>query len=477
MRLIAGVQKFILIVTGIVALTATAAAQGPLIVNIDNPNFRKLVAAIPEFTVKGAEAAPFSDLATRGSSELGRLLNFSGLFSIMSQDAFKGISTKSDNAAKVLGQQVKAGLEGVDLQLWKSISAESLTLGEISSEAGKMSVSLRTIDINRGELLVGKKYSKVERKDFDLVIRRYADLILEAYTGKTGIFSSKLVFVGRRNKRDAKQVYISDFDGSNLQQITKDKSPHLSPAWSPDGRFITFTSYRDGNPDLFIYELATGKTRKLAGYKGINSGSNWAPSGSLIALSGSTNGDVNIYTVSPQGGDRKLLLEGAGLDVDPAFSPDGQWLAFVSGRYGNPHIFRASLKWDGSQPSITGDKRLTYAGWYNATPAWSPTSDKLVFAGYDKDIDRFDLFMMNPDGTGMERLTIRVGNNESPSWAPNGQMIVFHSDRVEGQDKRDVAHIYMMNRDGGTQRKIDTGLYETQTPKWSPQLKSIGGAH
>jgi TolB protein len=476
MKFLFQARRIVGLVAGCFVLAANAFAQGPLIVNIDNPNFRKLVAAIPEFSVKGPEAAVFSDLAARGSSELGRLLSFSGLFSVMSQDAFKGISIKSDNAAKVLGQQAKAGLEGVDLQLWKSISAESLTLGEISSDAGKMSVSLRTIDINRGELLVGKKYSKVERKDFDLVIRRYADLILEAYTGKSGIFSSKLVFVGRRAKKDAKQVYISDFDGSNLQQITKDKSPHLSPSWSPDGKFITFTSYRDGNPDLFIYEVATGKTRKLSGYKGINSGSNWAPSGSLIALSGSINGDVNIYTVSPQGGDRKLLLEGAGLDVDPAFSPDGQWLAFVSGRYGNPHIFRASLKWDGSQPTITGDKRLTYAGWYNATPAWSPTSDKLVFAGYDKDIDRFDLFMMNPDGTGMERLTIRVGNNESPSWAPNGQMIVFHSDRVEGKDKRDVAHLYMMNRDGGTQRKIDTGLYESQTPKWSPQLKSIGGA-
>jgi TolB protein len=450
-------------------------AQTPLIVNIDNPNFRKLVMAIPTFEIKGADASQYADLAKRGSSELGRLLTFSGLFNVMAEDAYKGIKSQSKPQNPVLGQQEKKGLEGVDVLQWKALGTESLTLGEIADDGGKMAITLRTIDINRGELLVGKKYTKVDRKDFDLVIRRYADLVLEAYTGKPGIFSSKLVFVGRRTKRDAKQIYVADFDGSNVVQITRDNSPHLSPNWSPDGRFITFTSYRDGNPDLFIYDTTTGKTRKLAGYKGINSGSNWAPSGNLVAFSGSTNGDVNIYTISPQGGERKLLLEGAGLDVDPSFSPDGQYMTFVSGRYGNPHIFRAALKWEGNSLSISGDKRLTYAGWYNATPAWSPASDKIAFAGYDKDIDRFDLFMMNPDGTNMERLTIRVGNNESPSWAPNGQMLVFLSDRVGTQDKRDVSHLYVMNRDGSSQRKLETGLYESQTPKWSVQAKAAGG--
>ena len=78
-------------------------------------------------------------------------------------------------------------------------------------------------------------------------------------------------------------------------------------------------------------------------------------------------------------------------------------------------------------------------------PAWSPESDKIAFAGYDRDIDRFDLFMMNPDGTQMERLTIRSGDNEHPSWSPNGQMIVFESNRTAG---RDVKGLYTRQRAG-----------------------------
>jgi TolB protein len=449
---------------------ADASSSGPLIVNIDNPNFRRLVVAIPKFaTASGSSKADLEELSHRGASELSRLLTFSGLFNIMSDAAYQDILTKQNLATE--NPVHSSGVSGVDMQQWKAIGIESLTLAELSGNSKVMEIALKTIDMNRGEVIVGRKFSKVERKDFDLVMRRYADLVLEAYTGKSGIFNSKLVFVGRKAKGEDKQIFISDFDGSNLIQITREKVPHVSPTWSRDGRFITYTSYKDGNPDLFIYELATGKARKLSGSPGINSGSNWSHNNQWVAFSGAVAGDVNIYLVKPEGGTRVPFVEGAGLDVDPSFSPDGQWFAFVSGRYGNPHIFRAQLQWEGEKIRIVGDKRLTYAGWYNASPAWSPTSDKLAFAGYDKDIDRFDLFMMNPDGTSMERLTLRAGDNESPSWAPNGQMIVYHSNRVGTQDRKGPGSIYVMNRDGSSQRRIDVGLYEAQTPSWSPQLQ------
>lgn len=457
-----------LVCAALAVLSSSRAAAAPLVVNIDNPNFRKLVVAIPDFKLPLDADDQLKRLAKEGPEELGRLLNFSGLFNIMANAGFQEIMTKQ--AQQPIGSLAPSGLEGIDLPSWKAIGVESLTVGELSREAPKeLTIALRTIDINQGKLILGKKYSKVAPEQFKKVMAKYADRLLEAYTGKAGIFSSKLVFVGRANKGQAKQIYISDFDGADAHPITTGAAPHLSPAWSRDGKYVTYTTFEDGGADLAIYEVSSGKKRKLSASKGVDSGSNWSGNGKLVAFSIMQEGEADIFTVLPDGSKSKALIRGSGLDVDPTFSPDGKMMAFVSGRFGNPHIFVADLKWDGdTSVRVTGDKRLTYAGWYNATPSWSPDSDKIAFAGYDRDTDRFDLFMVNPDGTNMERLTIRAGDNERPSWSPNGQMIVYHSNRTQGRDVKSVAQLYVMNRDGSAQRQLATGLYESQTPQWGP---------
>ena len=449
-------------------LVEGVAPAASIVVNIDSPQFREVVAAVPQFAIgDGSSDAETQDMANEANSELKRLLEFSGIFKLMGEAAFKELLVKAPP-----GWFRDQGLGGADLIEWKNVGVESLTVAELARDKGSSwSLIIRTIDLGRREVLVGKKYSEISRKQITGVIRRYADEILRAYTGKSGIFNSKLVFVGRTSPSAAKQIFISDFDGSNPVQISKGNYPHLSPSFSADGKYVTYTSYEAGNPDLYIYDIAAGTTRKLSGHKGINSGGNFAPSGKLLAFTGSVNGDADIYTVMPGGSSRKLFISGAGLDVDPSFSPDGSKIAFVSGRYGNPHIFVASLEWNSpTDPRVKGDKRLTYAGWYNATPAWTPEGDRIAFAGYDKEIDRFDLFMMNPDGTKLERLTLRAGDNERPWFSPNGQNLVFMSNRTNGQNIKSVHQLYIMNRDGSSQRRLNTGLYEAQTPCWGPNL-------
>lgn len=453
--------------------------QKPLLVNIGNPNFRKMVMAIPNFIVhpetKSKEAELF---AKNGPLKLSEYLNFSGLFNIISNEAYSKIEQKLRKNFKgrmptegVLSDPSKIKSYGVDLVQWKAIGVESLVVCELSGNKHELVLKFYLFDILRGKKIYSMGFVRIAKSDHIKVIRRIADLILETYTGKKGIFRSKIVFIGKRSKRAYKQVFICDFDGSNVIQITGSRAPHISPHFSPDGKYITFTSFERKNPDLYIYELATGKKRRLSARKGLNSGGQWAPNGKVIAFTGSREGNADIYVVNFDGSNRRRLITGHGLDVDPAFSPDQRWLAFVSGRFGNPHIFLGKLKWlKHDRPKVISDKRLTYAGWYNSTPSWSPDSLKLAFAGYDRDIDRYDIFMMNYDGTKLERLTIKSGDNESPDWSPNGQMIVFQSNRVGNQNIKGVPQLHLMSRDGTEQRKIDVGLYEAQTPDWSPAL-------
>lgn len=451
--------------------------QGPslraqsLVVNIDNPSFRKVVAAIPVF-FGDDDSTIAKSLKDEGHLVLADLLNFSGVFNLIASQAYqdyvgKMVAKRQSEEGKSW-LQAMSKLKGDEQVQWRSLGVESLTLAAMEGSGDSLSITFKTFDVSTNKQILAKKFESIP--SVTLVMRRYADFLLTTYTGKPGIFFSRLAFVGRRQKGDNKQIFISDYDGSNLKQITRGDQPFLSPAWGPQGRYLAYTSFEKGNPQIFVYDTEKDTTRQLTQTTGLNSGANWSPDGKFIAYTASNDGDTDIYYLPSGGGKRTLLIHGSGLDVDPKFSPNGRSIAFVSGRYGNPHIFVGRLDDDKDKPKVVRDHRLTYAGWYNSTPAWSPESDKIIFGGYDRDIDRYDIFIMNPDGSQLERLTLKTGDNESPSWSPNSQMIVFQSNRVGQSNTKGVPALFMMNRDGSGQRKLKIPLYEVQTPHWSVSL-------
>ena len=361
-----------------------AGSASKLQIDIDNPQFRPLVIALPELE---AEKKILKDqLIVDFEKELARLLNFSGLFKIMNRQAYSHLSTPL-----LKDKGIKFGSSA-----WKSLGLEGVILSEVSKKRDKYSFNFQVMDFTSQKVLLNKRYDKVVNGRN--LARIFGDDILIAYTGKPGIFTTKIVFIGRKNKGDNKHVYISDFDGGNVRQLTTGKSLYLSPSWSPDGKSVVYTSYKSGDPDLYKHDIETNKVIQLSGYRGIDSGGQFDFKSDKVVFSGAVKGDTDIYFVSKNGGKKELLIKGRGLDVDPTFSPDGQWLAYVSGRYGNPHIFRAKILRKGNQIRVVDDFRLTWAGWYNGTPAWSHDSQKIAFAGYDRETDRFDLFLIEPSG-------------------------------------------------------------------------------
>ncbi len=445
-----------------------------LVVNIDNPNFRRLVIALPAFT---RESSADSDLAEKleelSKEKLPALINFSGLFNQMDESAYEGILSNiyKENKVKESADWLKnyKVMSGDSLSTWKNLGVEGVVLASIGeNRKSGVYIIVKIYDIAHGKEIKAKLISQI--KDADYAIKMVADYILEAFTGKPGIFNSKLAFVARKDKKSAKQIYISNIDGSNIEQITQGEQIHISPSWGPKGRYLVYTSFEQRHMRLVLYDTVSKTHKKLTRRLGMNSGGNFAPNGEVLAYSASRGSDTEIFTISNKGTNRRLLISGSGLDVDPKFSPDGKWIAFVSGRYGNPHIFVGKLKWVGLTPQVISDKRLTYAGWYNSTPAWSPDSDRILFGGYDRDINRYDIFIMDPDGRNLERLTLKSGDNENPSWSPNGQMIVFQSNRKGTANIKTRAQVFYMMRDGSRQRKLALPFYDVQTPTWSPQI-------
>ncbi len=443
--------------------------NGPRTINIDNPSFRKLIVAIPDFALEIPTDNELLSFQKQAKEDMPFLLQFTGFFKTIAQDAFTG-----------KGEQEKLD----ELAFWRMISVDTVVKGKFHKVGKFAMLELTGIDVYRGRVLDKKRYEIRSEEQLYSALKRYIDYLLESYTGKPGIFQSKIVFAGKKTKSSAREIFICDPDGHNVEQLTKSSAIHISPSWDPTGTKVVFTSYESGKPNIYQQDIRTKKTALIpglaSGNKGtMNSGGKFSPNAKLIVYTQITEGNAErsgkseIYLVPPGGGIRRPFIVGHGIDVDPIFSPDGKWLAYASGRYGNPHLFRAELVWnsDFTDVKVKGDARLTYAGWWNAMPTWSPDSQKIAFAGFDKDINRFDIFLMNYDGSKLERLTLQSGDNKSPSFSPNGQMLVFHSSRVGTASDRGRNQLFMMSADGSDQRVISTGLYSSEDPKWGPYLR------
>lgn len=470
---------------------ASSKSQGPrkvpadqdrsqrLHIHFDQPTFRKISLVLATKNVSSTDISEASsakiDVALKSfMNHLSELLQFSSLFQVRIPSLYvepffswpqrdQSVEEWTRSKPEITAKDQRK-LDGV-------VMAQVLERGGGGFEYRFFVVDLFTYKVRAEKVyrsVAGLQAAELREWALDL-----ADEIMLQFTGKSGIFSTRLVFVGRKTAKSPKHIYTARIDGSDLRQITTGSSIHLSPSWSHGGTHIIFTSYRSGDPDLYAYHVASGATHRIAGYPGVDSGGQGDPTSDYVAFSGVRKGDTDIYLTTLTGKKRRPLIRGPGLDVDPTFSPDGGWLAFVSGRFGNPHIFIAQLQREsGGRIRVLKDRRLTFAGWYNATPAFSPDGKKIVFAGYDREINRFDLFLMNRDGRNLERLTLRSGDNESPSFSPRGQFIVFASNRRGTRDLKGPSGLYLMRKDGSGQRKIPLPLYSAYTPRFPPAKKA-----
>lgn len=426
---------FLLIALGGLLATADAPAQ-------EAPGF--------QITVKpGDKAYPFAlpmPIALRGADDaqvrelrsvLERDLAMTGYFEIIDPDAY--LDTTG---------QVEPGT--FPFEPWRKIKSVALAKTRLQRHPDGLAADVYLYDVAVGEKIIAKRFIG-DPDDLRYLGHRIADEILLALTGEKGIFGARIAAVGSRTGN--KEVYVMDIDGHGVHAVTRNGSINLSPAWSPDGRGIAWTSYKRGNPDLYAKELASGRTRVLSNREGINTGAAYSPDGRYIALARSAGGDSDIYVIdATTGRDVNRITRGGGIDVAPDFSPDGAEIAFSSERSGGSQIFVADL-------STGATRRVTFSGTFNFDPVWSPDGQRIAFVGRH---GNFDIFVVDADGSNMTRVTQDQGDNEDPSWSDDGRYLVFSSDR------RGRKEIWMSTPDGRHQVAITDGHGGWTQPTWAP---------
>ena len=427
-------MQFILL--GCLNLPAAFGAEYEYI-DITNPFLKKIPIAVPVFkTTVGSE---IEGVASQKSSDLlYQSLEFTGYFRLIPRDAYLEAPQTG-----IIGPNIK-------FRNWTAVGAELLITGGLLIKDDIIELELRLFDTFKERLLIGKKYKGVVA-DQRKMIRRFCSEVVFLLTGNKGIFNSRIAFVssGTGNK----EIYICEFDGYQPEQITHNNSINLSPAWSSDGKWIAYTSYAKGNPDLYIKHLTENRGTVIS-RKGYNISPAWVPGRFELTASLSFSGDPEIYLLTGNGKMIKKLTNSWGIDVSPAWSPDGRKMAFVSDRSGTKQIYINDLATD----QVT---RLTFQGRENTEPNWSPMGDRIAFSAAEH--SNIDICTINSDGSGLIQLTYNSGRNESPSWSPDGSMMAFSSTREGGPSR-----IYVMTAYGTDQRRLLSLSGQQSQPGWSP---------
>lgn len=383
--------------------------------------------------------SPLANLAGDSAQRIGltfseiiaRDLDLSGLFKVI------------DRAAYLEGTQ---GLEKgqINFQQWSVLGALALVKGGFSVEGETLTVEARLFDVAQRRQLGGKRY-RGSRNDVRKMAHRFADHVMLLLTGEEGPFSSKIAFVSNRAGGRAKEIYVSDLTGAEIQRVTRDKTLILGPSWNPTATDLFYISYKRGGPYPYLFHLDNGKeTRlsKMVGYSG-----QWSPDGSRIAVSADQDGNSDLFLLSAAGQLIRRLTTNPGIDVSPAWSPDSQQLAFCSDRGGGPQIYVMNL---GSGTA----RRVTFQGRYNTSPAWSPKGDTIA---YTSQAGGFQIKTVSVNGGQGHR----VAAGEDPSWSPDGRYLVFSS----------RGHLRVASRDGQSVKQLTAGGGDDTSPVWSARLQ------
>jgi TolB protein len=310
------------------------------------------------------------------------------------------------------------------------------------------------------------------------------------------------------------EVFIADADGSNAKPLSPDPGWDANASFSMDGRWVVFTSNRQGSADIYRVHPDGSGLERLTDDPAFDDQATLSPDGRQLAFVSTRTGHAEVWLLDLNTRVLKNLTGRSGGSFRPSWSPDGTWIAFSSDRE-SPHPVRP-----GSFESIqstdiyvmhadgSGTRKVTRTGAFAGSPSFSPDGSQLVC--YQADLNavidisdprrlraatkivRIDLATLQdkvlaegagekwsprwlasgqigyasggPEG-GLEFVGGKPGARgsfESPSWAPDGMRVVFHRETatewppVREEHSRDPAF-----------RLFRTGIFPSYAPDGS----------
>lgn len=305
-------------------------------------------------------------------------------------------------------------LDDVARSGWMGLGAvgrSAITLrGQATESAGNLSFACTATDAG-GNAFINGTYT-VPAGQAVALAHQVADDLVRKVTGKPTFFLAKLAMVG--SKTGARELYVADSSARTVTQVTSDRAGAVKPRWSPDNRLVSYTSFIKRYPDVYTIDLVTGQRQRVAAFPGVNSGGAISPDGRSMALILSKDGNPDLYVMNlATRGLTRLTRTPTAVEGSPAWSPDGSQIVYVSDASGSPQLYVVSSR--GGTPV-----RLTTTGLQNAAPDWGPNG---LIACQSLVGGKFQIAVIDPKTRASRIVTDYQAAYEDPSWAPDGRHI------------------------------------------------------
>ena len=341
---------------------------------------------------------------------------------------------------------------------WRIINAQILITGEITQiQDGRINIEFRLWDVIAEKQMTGLQLI-AKPNNWRWISHLIADAVYERLTGEAGYFDSRIVYVDETGPKHArkKRLAIMDQDGHNPQIITHGKTLSLTPRFSPTAQEITYLSYANDVPRVYLLNIETGQEELVGDFLGMTFSPRFSPDGNQIIMSLEQDGHSNIYTLDLRNHVTKKLTSTLAIDTAPCYAPSGEQVVFESDRAGSQQLYVMDADGQNIQ-------RISYGEGQYATPVWSPRGDWIAFTKQSK--GRFLIGVMRPDGSA-ERILTEGYHNEGPTWSPNGRVLAFFR---ESKDQEGPS-LWTVDVTGYNEKRLVTPHFASD-PAWSPLIR------
>ena len=412
----------------------------------DENDWQDLGIAIPTFATN-------ADVPTQtqagGTAALGRSLAQIVTADLKNNGLFKPVGPDA------LPSPAYAEVQAPAFGTWQGRGAEMLVHGFVRDNGGgQLAVGCYLYDVALSQQLA-KAAWVVGAGDWRRAAHKCADMVYSRLSGESPFFDSKIAYIAETGPKDhrMKRLAIMDSDGANHRYLTTGQATALTPRYSPDYGSILYLSYLNGNPRIYVYDLASGQQRLITQSRNPTFAPRWSPDGKWILYSMAIGGNTDIYRTSASGGGTPVkLTDSPGIDIGGSFSPDGSKIVFESDRSGSQQVY--TMNADG-----TNQQRISFFGGRAATPEWSPRGDQIAFTHIG---GNFRIAVMSPGGGALRYLT-DSWQDEAPTWSPNGRIVqFFRTQRGSGK-----AGIWQVDLTGRNERRLATPV-DGSDPAWGP---------